>query len=1052
MTAAPQDQSRPPRTTRRTLVAAAVILLAVLAILVAGRTLIAQALATSWLQSLGVAAQVDVRSLTLTGAQARLRLGALPDATVDELDVGYGLDGPWNGRDLGVTVRSVRLVRPRLALRWDGRQLSYGGLTRLVQVLSARPANPNVPPPRVLVEAGRLDLATPYGALAISGDGSLDGGALTSLQATLAPAHLAFGGASLVTPGGPISLRRQGATLALTAHAPVEMTARGAQVGSGQLTLTGALPYPRGGAIAGPVMLAAALTADRLQLGGGTLVQSEGRVRFDGAADGRTVTGRARATLTAAGAQSGEAAVRAASVSVDADTLTFAFGPGGVSVEGQGRLTFAGTDLRGRGLRAAGVSADVGLARAHWVSGDQGRWDLAGQGQARLTGAAGAGFSFADLRLGAAGRASPAALAVTLSVRGQGSADASTARRYAAALTPADPAYAAALQRAARAFAIQAPALALTGAPGRAQLTATAPVRLTSTSGAVLTVHSTGGPLLVAADGAVNGGLAAELGGGGLPALRLSAPAWRTDGGITTARLTVSGTLNLGPVEAAALQNATGDLRLGGGAARLILAGCTPLAARSARFGETTAAGLAVRLCPAPAPLVEAGGGRWRTAGRFEAARGALPSMQLDLSGGGGRFDVAGGARGGAAGSFDLDTARLADTTAEPRFNPLIARGGAVVAGNRLTGRFTAAQPASGLILASMTVEHDLARGEGHAVVQSHGLTFSKGGLQPGAISPLAAIARDTQGAVDFDGRFDWTAGRMTSSGRLRTDGLAFSSPLGQVKGTRVDVRFTSLAPLVTAPGQSLTVASIDGVVPMTDLSAAFTLTADAASLDSASALTAKGRLSLEPMRLAFAGDGTVRGAVLLDHVDLGELLASSSLADSVKMQMVVVGRLPFEARPPKLSFLQGHISAVQPGRISISRAALSGVNTGAPGSSTGAAVNAVQDLAYDALENLAFDTLEADVASRPGGRLGLIFRIKGRYDPPVKQGASFPIADLLNGTAFQKKIPLPSETPINLNLDTSLNFDELMQALTDIWKRDERKARNSAAVQTPAG
>lgn len=1052
MSQAPSPTPASPKARfKRVALIAGVTVVVVLLVLVASRTLIAQALATNWLQSYGVASQVEVRSLSLTGLKARLRLGAegAPDATADEVDVAYGLDGPWNGHGFGVTTRSVRLVRPHVVMRWDGKRLSYGALTRLVQDFLARPANPKVPTPNVTVEAGRVDLASPYGVVTLTGDATIDAGALTSLKARLAPSRLRLGATRLTTAGGPVSLRRQGQTLALDVQAPFEAaTAAGAWLGGAQLALTGTLPYPRGGAIAGPVTLDGRINADRLDLPLMSLAKAMAQLHFDGAADGHGVSGQGRMDLQGASLRTDAVSATSASGVATLTRLTLATDKGPIRIEGAGHLSLKATDAAAGGYTASALALDGEISRASWSGGQAPGWSAAGQGRANLRGAAGGGLGFSDLTVTVSGQAAPTALVARLAITGHGSADAATARRYADLLAPADPAYAAALQRAARGFAVQAPSLAITGGPRAMRVTTAAPIRLASTSGAVLTLDAAGRPLFATTGERMSGSLEAALSGGGLPTLKVSAPDWTSAGGVTSATLSVSGLVNLGPVQALALQAARGNLRLDAASTRFTLAGCTPLSAKGARYGETAAADLAARLCPTAAPLVEAAGGGWRVAGRFEAARGELPDMRLRLSDAAGRFDLSSEGRGGAAGSLDLAALRLADTTPEPRFNPLIASGQARIAGDRLTGRFLASQPATGRALASVDVEHDLHRGLGHAVIESHGLTFAKDGLQPGAISPLAAIARDAQGAVDFDGRFDWTARGVSSSGRLRVDDLGFSSPLGQVKGGKADIRFTSLAPLVTAPGQTLTVASIAGVVPMTNVAAGFSLTADAVTLDTASADAAKGRLSLEPMRLDFAGDGTVRGALLLDHVDLGELLASSSLGDSVKMQMVVIGRLPFEAKPPKFSFLQGHISATQPGRISISRTALEGVNTGAAGSSTGAAVNAVQDLAYDALENLAFETLEADVASRPGGRLGLIFRIKGRYDPPVKQTATLAIADVLNGTAFQKKIPLPSDTPINLNLDTSLNFDELMQTLADIWKHDESQARSSATVQ----
>ena len=96
-----------------------------------------------------------------------------------------------------------------------------------------------------------------------------------------------------------------------------------------------------------------------------------------------------------------------------------------------------------------------------------------------------------------------------------------------------------------------------------------------------------------------------------------------------------------------------------------------------------------------------------------------------------------------------------------------------------------------------------------------------------------------------------------------------------------------------------------------------------------------------------------------------------------------------------------------------------------------------MQDFAYQALENLAFDELEAKVDSRPEGRLGVIFHLKGRNDPPVGQKARISVVDLARGTAFDKPIPLPKGTPVDLTLDTSLNFDDLMAAYSRIGRSD---------------
>ena len=99
-------------------------------------------------------------------------------------------------------------------------------------------------------------------------------------------------------------------------------------------------------------------------------------------------------------------------------------------------------------------------------------------------------------------------------------------------------------------------------------------------------------------------------------------------------------------------------------------------------------------------------------------------------------------------------------------------------------------------------------------------------------------------------------------------------------------------------------------------------------------------------------------------------------------------------------------------------------------------AANAVQDFAYQALEYLAYDDMSADLNSIANGRLQILFHIKGRSDPPKPQVAEVAITDIITGTALYKPIPLPSGTPIDLTLDTSLNFDELLKSYTLAWSK----------------
>jgi hypothetical protein len=86
--------------------------------------------------------------------------------------------------------------------------------------------------------------------------------------------------------------------------------------------------------------------------------------------------------------------------------------------------------------------------------------------------------------------------------------------------------------------------------------------------------------------------------------------------------------------------------------------------------------------------------------------------------------------------------------------------------------------------------------------------------------------------------------------------------------------------------------------------------------------------------------------------------------------------------------------------------------------------------MAYQAMENLAFDTLTAEVNSLEAGRLGVLFHIKGRHDPPQRQELRLSLSELISRDFLKRDLPLPSGTGVDLTLDTTLNADQLVSDL----------------------
>ena len=983
---------------------------------------IAERLARAWLARQGVASSLRLRSISLTGLSATLRLGdpAHPDLSIQRLDVGYALSGPWNGKPFGVETRTLRLVRPRLVLRLVNGRLDLGALGPLVRDLSRQPPGAG-PPPDVAIEDGVAILETPGGRLRAQGDGALRGGALAALDARVDPFAVTLAGARLRGAGGALRLARRGGHLALSANLGATQAAQGAsRLGAAEVTLSGQLPSPTPqGRWIGPVRLA--LAASGVSASAGPAVAAGGRleVELDGtlAAHGASQSLRGRLRTLGQIGSLAEAGARAQGVTarIDLPDVTLAGDAAGVTAfaaAGDASLTVGG--LRDG---AAMLSNLVAGAQAQGLDVSLGHGRLSGTGmlQAHLVG-----------RLALA---------------------AGEARRLAAAvpLPPGLGSYAAALERGLRDLSFAAPAVRLTLAGRGMRLGLGAPVSLAADSGARLAIAPAPGGLTLGPDGG-RGGAELTLGGGGLPALRAQiANATASPAGYR-ADIAAAASFDAAVARGARLR-LRGRLSGAGGSARFVLAGCADESAASLGSGATLARKIGVSLCPADGPLVAVAASGWTAQGRLAGGRGELTSYGVGLRGLEASFRLAGGGAGLRGATLELGRGRLVDAAAPVSFEPVDASGRLGFGAGVWRGRLVATT-ARGRKLGRITLRADPGRGVGRADVDAGALAFAPGALQPADLSPLLAFARSAEGAAPFRGWFAWgPGGRLSSGGELIARSINFTSPLGPVQGLSADLHFTSLAPLLTAPGQSIDVALVKAITPMSGLSARFRLGATALSIEAASGEVAHGRISLEPTVAPLAPGSTIDGALVLDRVDLGDVIAASSLASAVKLDAVVDGRIPFRFGPGGLTIQQGRLRAVRPGVLSISRAALTG---GAASTAAGQTAFG-QDLAYQALDNLAFQTLDASLNTLPGDRLGVLFHIEGQHDPGGGKRAVVGLADLIGGKAFAKPMTLPSGTGIDLTLDTSLNFGQLVGDLGQAWRESlGGAAARSAPVQAP--
>lgn len=207
-------------------------------------------------------------------------------------------------------------------------------------------------------------------------------------------------------------------------------------------------------------------------------------------------------------------------------------------------------------------------------------------------------------------------------------------------------------------------------------------------------------------------------------------------------------------------------------------------------------------------------------AGTFEAGEFALGPVPLDISEGNGNWSYADGRL-----SVTDAHLRVTDRQESPRFEPLVARDGALeFVDGRIEASAALRHPASDTIVTHAIIEHDLASGIGHADLAVDTLRFDKR-LQPTDLSALAlGIVALADGTFNGSGRIDWRGSEIVSTGSITTDDFDFAAEFGPVNGVSGTVRFSDLVALTTAPNQKLKIASINPGIEVLDGEVTFEL------------------------------------------------------------------------------------------------------------------------------------------------------------------------------------------------------------------------------------
>jgi hypothetical protein len=559
-----------------------------------------------------------------------------------------------------------------------------------------------------------------------------------------------------------------------------------------------------------------------------------------------------------------------------------------------------------------------------------------------------------------------------------------------------------------------------------------APAQATFASGGVLDVKPVG-----------RDGYSVTLAGGALPYAH--ADVRRVDftaGGGAVAQTGVTAAFSLGLLDQAQIK-ADGRLTVRDGTAAFAASSCADVAVKRLDFGDNSAVDLVNKLCPVREPMLTAAAGRWSIAGEAREASARVPSFEAGLSGGSGSLRLRGAGQDVSA-EFVVDEVKVTDQAKPLRFHPVIASGRATLVKDLFSGAADIKTP-MGLQLAHADFHDEVMAMKGGMTISAPAVTFARGALQPTQLSPLtAALGEPASGKVAFQGRFDWVGDKTSSSGRLSAENLSFRGPAGAVTGFSGVMDFTSLAPLAGASVGPLKADRIAGVVALTDASAVVKVDNEKATVTEGQGSVGGGKVRITATASLSADQAgqTVTGQVTLDGVQVHDLVASSPLSDKVSMTAQISGALPFRVTAGKLRIAGGAAKSDGPGRLSINRATF---NPGGAASGPATRDN-LTTFGYQAMENLAFQTLDATIGSQADGKLRMVFHIAGKYDPPTRKELRLTWRDVIARDVLNRPMPLPSNTGVNLTLDTTLNLDNLIES-----KGAVERQLGSAPVQPPA-
>ena len=202
-------------------------------------------------------------------------------------------------------------------------------------------------------------------------------------------------------------------------------------------------------------------------------------------------------------------------------------------------------------------------------------------------------------------------------------------------------------------------------------------------------------------------------------------------------------------------------------------------------------------------------------------------------------------------------------------------------------------EPNTGTRVSDVEIRHDLNSSSGRALLAVDDLRFNER-FQPDLLTSLVlGVAANVDGNVSGDGRIDWDAAGVRSTGRVSTRDMNLAAAFGPVEGLTTEILFSDLLGLETASGQIATLGSVNPGIPALGGTISYRLLPNRqVAIESGRWPFAGGELVLEPTILDFGVESERRLTFRVIGIDAEKLLAGYDF-QNLRVTGVFDGTLP---------------------------------------------------------------------------------------------------------------------------------------------------------------